>query len=199
MMELRAFVAHILFVTHANVEMDPATPVPQWKLSPAGIHRHEAFNGSPWVSAVSSIYCSDERKAVDGAEILGKHLRIPFEIVHSLHENDRSATGYLPPAEFDTVVGEFFANPQQSVRGWERAVDAQDRIHAALAGIVARDRTGGDIAIVSHGGVGALLLCKLSGAPISRANEQPGTGGGNFFVIDRSSLSIVKRWSAIDG
>ena len=43
----------------------------------------------------------------------------------SLHENDRSATGYLPPNQFEAMADRFFAEPQASVLGWERAVDAQ--------------------------------------------------------------------------
>ncbi|MFC0389117.1 histidine phosphatase family protein [Muricoccus vinaceus] len=42
----------------------------------------------------------------------------------------------------------------------------------------------GDIAIVSHGGVGALLLCHLKGVPISRAEDQPGAGGGCVYSFD---------------
>ena len=38
----------------------------------------------------------------------------------------------------------------------------------------------GSIAIVAHGGVGALLLCWLKNVPISRLEDRPGQG--NFFV-----------------
>ncbi len=46
----------ILFITHAEVEIDPEVPVTEWRFSGPGRIRHEA-----------------------------------------LHENGRSATGYLPP------------------------------------------------------------------------------------------------------
>lgn len=190
--------AHIIFITHAEVNIEPQTPVPEWRLSSIGIRRHEAFNKSPLASSISSIYCSNERKAMDGAQILSHHLKIPFEIVPALHENDRSATGYLPQAEFQRVADTFFANPLQSVQGWERAIDARTRIYEALVRIVERDQSEGNIALISHGGVGALLMCKLASTPISRSHEQPGAGGGNFFVVDKSSLSIVKPWAPID-
>jgi hypothetical protein len=45
-----------------------------------------------------------------------------------MHENDRSATGFLPPDEFETVANRLFAEPLVSIRGWERAIDAQLRI-----------------------------------------------------------------------
>ena len=45
-----------------------------------------------------------------------------------MHENDRSATGFLEPSEFERVADEFFARPTVSIGGWERAIDAQKRI-----------------------------------------------------------------------
>ena len=119
------------------------------------------------------------------------------QVDERLHENDRSATGYLPPAEFQAMADRFFANPEQSVKGWERAVDAQSRIVAAVDDIAARHSTGGDLAIVAHGGVGALLLCALRGVAISRALDQPGNGGGNFFIFESETKSLVCGWSDI--
>ena len=47
------------------------------------------------------------------------------------------------------------------VRGWERAIDAQRRIVAAVEQVVLTAPKLGDVAIVSHEGVGTLLLCRL--------------------------------------
>ena len=65
---------------------------------------------------------------------------VPYSVVAALHENDRSATGYLPPDRFEAVADRFFAEPETSVLGWERAVDAQARIVACVARIVAAGR-----------------------------------------------------------
>jgi broad specificity phosphatase PhoE len=56
----------------------------------------------------------------------------------------------------------------------------------------------GNIAVVAHGGVGALLLCQLKGVPISRAEDQPGEGGGNFFVFRRDDRALLHGWQPID-
>lgn len=72
-------------------------------------------------------------------------------------ENDLSATGFLPPRKFERVADAFFAEPTVSVRGWERALDAQRRIVAEVQAIDGSDTTRGTVAIVSHGAVGALL------------------------------------------
>ena len=153
----------------------------------------------PFVASVRSIWCSEERKAVDGAEILGAHLSLPVTQLAALSENDRSATGYLPRAEFETIADAFFAQPQQSVRGWERAIDAQRRIVAAVDHVIeASIAEGGDIAIISHGGVGALLLCHLLGQPVSRAYDQPATNGGNMFSFDTGTRCVHHAWQPID-
>src|SRR5206468_2942934 len=112
-----------------------------------------------------------------------------------LGENDRSATGYLPKLEFEATADRFFATPEQSVRGWERAVDAQRRILGAVERVTSASAgCGGDIAIVSHGGVGALLLCALAGHSISRQHDQPGTAGGNYFGFDSRTRRIRHSW-----
>ncbi|MCR8546548.1 phosphoglycerate mutase family protein [Salipiger sp. P9] len=181
----------LLFLSHAEVRIDPAVPVPDWPLSDKGRARHAAF--SDRCDGVSAIYCSAERKARDGAEILGDRLGLVPQIVEALHENDRSATGYLPAEEFETVADAFFARPEESVRGWERAQDAQARIVAALRGLVAADETQGDIAVVGHGGVGALFRAHLLGAPIARSHDQP-AGGGNVLRVSLPGWRLVEGW-----
>ena len=69
--------------------------------------------------------------------MLAARFRIGIEVASDLGENNRSATGFLPPAEFEKVADAFFANPEESVRGWERAIDAQRRIREAVDRIVA--------------------------------------------------------------
>ncbi len=177
--------------------IDPAVPVPRWGLSARGARRHEVFAASAEAAGVSAIHCSGERKAMDGAAILAAARGLAFQVVEALHENDRSATGYLPPAEFQHVADQFFAHPERSIRGWERAIDAQSRIVACVDGILRADASAGDIAIVAHGGVGALLLCHLSGVPISRAMDQPGTGGGQYFAFDAATRALLHGWRDI--
>jgi broad specificity phosphatase PhoE len=55
-----------------------------------------------------------------------------------------------------------------------------------------------NMAVIAHGGVGALLLCRLKGVPISRAEDQPGEGGGNFFVFRRDDRALLQGWHPID-
>ncbi|MFK7853132.1 MAG: histidine phosphatase family protein [Granulosicoccus sp.] len=188
----------VIFITHANVQIDPAVPVPDWGLSVVGRERHKIFNSNKVISQVTAIYCSEEQKAIDGASILSEFLGIDFSKVHELHENDRSATGYLEPDEFQSVADRFFENPVESIRGWERAIDAQTRIVDCINRILDKDNSSGDIAVVAHGGVGALLLCQLAGSEITRKLDQPDNGGGNYFVFDSATLNLTQHWKPID-
>ena len=95
------------------------------------------------------------------------------------------------------MVDAFFAQPDRSIRGWERAVDAQSRVIRAVER-VARLPVEGDLAVVSHGGVGALLMAHLNDAPISRLFDQPHGGGGCCCVIDRDSLRVEEGWRILE-
>lgn len=177
----------IFFITHPEVVVDPGRPVPLWRLSAKGIERMRAFAATAEVRNVRVVWASQETKAIEAAGILAGALGIGVAVHPGLHENDRRATGFLPPAEFARVADEFFARPEESVRGWERAVDAQERVRAAFEAIAATD-AGGDIAIVAHGGVGTLLWCHLANRPIGREHDQPFQG--HYWSYRRDSRAI---------
>jgi broad specificity phosphatase PhoE len=188
----------VLFLTHPEVTIDPAVPVPDWGLSARGRERMAAFCARAELASVAHVYVSAERKARDGAEMLRERHGLPVTIDPRLGENDRSATGYVAPPRFWEIVERFFAEPERSVLGWERAVDAQARVRAAVRdSIAAHGGTAGDLCIVSHGGVGTLLLCDLLGEPISRDHGQPVAGGGCFFVFDGSTWTLEQGWRDI--
>ncbi|AZO70899.1 MAG: histidine phosphatase family protein [Mesorhizobium sp.] len=184
------------YITHPQVQIDADIPVPEWGLSDIGRARASAMLDQPWVGSIRRIVSSGERKATETAEILARHLRLAVEVRGRMHENDRSATGFLPPPEFEAVADQFFANPHVSIRGWERAVDAQNRI-AGEVEIALATNEGDDIAFVGHGGAGTLLLLHLSGQEISREADQP-AGGGNYFAYDIGARRVIHGWRPID-
>jgi broad specificity phosphatase PhoE len=187
------------FITHPEVAIDPAVPVPDWPLSSLGLRRAQLMLRQPWVGTVRAVFSSAERKARDLAYLLAGHLGVAPVVIEELGENDRSATGYLPREEFEAVADAFFARPDDLVRGWERASDAQRRIVRAVDRALAMAPGDGDLAIVSHGGVGALLLCHLKGSPISRSEDQPGRGGGgNVYRFDSATRRLLSGWRRID-
>ncbi|WP_024880390.1 histidine phosphatase family protein [Methylosinus sp. LW3] len=187
----------IYLVTHPEVMIDPAIPVPDWQLSERGWSRIKSFCARPELSTVSDVFTSSERKATDCAEALKAERRLEFKIEARLGENDRSSTGYVEPPRFWEIVARFFDSPHESVLGWERAIDAQTRIREAVADCVASREGGGDICIFSHGGVGTLLLCDLMGEPISRKRGQPISGGGCYFAFEAEKRTLIHGWQDI--
>ena len=181
----------LVFVTHPEVAIDPAVPVPRWRLSEQGTARMRVFADGPVVDGTAEVWASREAKAIEGAGIVAARFGLPVFVDLGLGENDRSATGYLPPAEFEATADAFFANPETSVRGWERAADAQARIVTTTEWIMAQAR--GPVTIVAHGAVGALLLCRLIGVAISRTYDQPGPG--SYYVVEDGTL--LHGWRAI--
>lgn len=184
----------LFFITHADVVIDPDVPVPQWRLSERGRARHEALALA--MPPLEAVYASTERKAQDGAEILANALGLTVIQREALGENDRSATGFLPKEEFERTAATFFAEPDSSVRGWERAVDAQRRIVAALKAIEAE--TSGDVAVVAHGGVGSLTRAHLMEGSIGTEHGQPGGTGGNMLEISLPGWTLRRDWIPIE-
>jgi broad specificity phosphatase PhoE len=182
------------YVTHPQVIIDPAVPVPQWSLSPLGRRRMEAMLQQPWLSSVRRVVSSDETKAVEAASVIAEHLRLPYEVRAGIGENDRSSVGFVPPAEFEVLADAFFAKPEQSVRGWERAADAQRRIAEGLADLL--EPAAADVVVVGHGGVGTLWYCFLNGLPIERRHDQPGQG--HYFSVDQRTRRACHGWRPID-
>jgi broad specificity phosphatase PhoE len=190
--------ASLIFVTHPEVVIDPKVPVPEWPLNAVGRGRMERFAETLVGKGISAVHASTERKAMDGAEIVAARLGLPFRTDADLGENDRSATGYIAPPEFWDVVGEFFAHPARSVRGWERAIDAQARIVNAVGRVARQEPAAGNIVVVSHGGVGCLLTAHLQGVEIGRESRPSHPGGGCYLVIDRDPLALRRDWRTVE-
>ena len=188
----------VYFITHPEVIIDPDVPVTQWPLAEKGKERLGVMLDQPWIFEIGSVYCSSEQKAIDGAAILGEFVELDYQIVPELGELDRSSTGYLPHAEHEAAAAAAFAYPDKSSRGWETASTAQKRILKTVRRLIRADQSHGHIAIVSHGAVGAFLLCHLKGVPISRAYDQPGSGGGNYFAFQADNLALLHDWRPID-
>ncbi|WP_404553653.1 histidine phosphatase family protein [Bradyrhizobium niftali] len=186
----------VRYLTHPQVQIDPDVPVPQWGLSPVGRARTEAVPHAGWLARTTQVISSGERKAIETAEIIAGPLGIMIDVREAMHENDRSATGFLKPAEFEAVADQFFAQPHLSVRGWERAVDAQARIVREAEAVLARKRPG-DVLFVGHGAVGTLLFCHIAGHPIDRAYDQP-AGGGHVFAFTRDARHVLHGWRKME-
>ncbi|QGG93918.1 histidine phosphatase family protein [Actinomarinicola tropica] len=182
------------YITHPDVVPDPDVLVPEWRLSPTGVARARAMAAQPWVEATGRVVSSPENKARAAAAILAERLHLVVEVRPDTGEIDRSSTGYLPAEEHEAHADRFFALPDVSTGGWERAADAQERVHAALADLLVPGEA--DVAVVGHGAVGTLWYCRLTGQPIDRRHDQPGQG--HYFTVDLVTREVLHPWRPID-
>lgn len=187
------------YVTHAEVHIDPDVPVPSWSLSERGRARVMAATAQPWLASIGEVISSGETKALETAELLASACGgLAVSVAADTGETDRSATGFVTPAEHDRLATAFFAHPDTSADGWETATAAQARIVAALGPHLTEsaDDRPHDTLVVGHGGVGTLLLCHLAGLPIEQRHDQPTQG--HYWTLDQATGRVEHRWRAID-
>jgi broad specificity phosphatase PhoE len=182
------------FITHPEVLVEPTAPITEWSLSAAGRRRLDWLLQQPWLPNVQHVISSTEVKATEAASAVAARVGVAQSIDARLSENDRSSTGFLELHEFEEAADRFFANPDESFRGWETAADAQSRIVLAMRRL-ATEHHGETVAVVSHGAVGALLLADLMGEPISRMLDQPGQG--SYFSFDLATWVAHHGWRRI--
>lgn len=187
----------VYFVTHPDVVIDKNIPIPDWDLSEKGISRTEKLLKKDWIKSINVIYSSNEQKAKTTAKIIAEHLKLKVKHIENLGEIDRSSTGLLGEKEFWKTRDQFFANSNKSIRGWEKAIDAQKRVVKAVKKVIKNSPEQSNILIAAHGAIGALLLCCLKQKQIHVSQDQPGSGGGNYFVFDKN-MKLVQAWKAID-
>lgn len=189
---------NLIFLTHPQVVIDPDVPVTQWQLSVQGRAILQSFLQKNIWPVPEMIWCSQEVKALQTAKILAKHFDRDLKTCAALGENDRAATGFLPVAEFEQVADMFFAKPEESIRGWERAVDAQARISGAVADRLLNASQSGykTIMIAGHGATGTLLYCALAGLPVSRHYDQPSQG--HYWCYDYTARQMLHSWRSVE-
>ena len=184
-----------IYLSHPEVEIDPAREVTDWSLSAVGLARAEALAARLRCLSGAQVVSSAERKALETAAPLALRSGNPVITRPDMHENDRSATGYLPREEFEQVADQFFARPGESVRGWETAEAAQQRILREV-NEVGRMVPEGPLVFVGHGAVGTLVWYALAGKPISRSHDQK--GGGNWYRFDPESRAVRAGWAPME-
>ena len=187
----------VRYLSHPQVLIDPAKPIPTWSLSEVGAKRVAVLAASGALSGTEHVISSTEIKAIETAAPLAEALGCRLVVREAMHENDRSATGFLPPDEFESVADQFFAHPSERVRGWETAKDAQERIVREVQDCLETCSLG-DVLIVGHGGVGTLLFCYLSGVQISRRFDQGAGGGGCYFEFLAPSGKPPAGWKPLE-
>ncbi len=87
----------LIFITHPEVEVDPIREITEWGLSEEGRRRAAVFARSDVFTSATHVWSGAERKARETAAILAEPKNLPVSVDPHPGENDRSATGFLPP------------------------------------------------------------------------------------------------------
>ena len=166
----------LILIKHASPQVQPDLPPEQWPLSEEGKARCEALARAVAALAPAVVVSSKELKAEETALVLARHLGVPHHAAADLHEHDRSNVPQLRSAEFISMMELLFRRPNELVLGKETAVAALSRFESALDEVVLA-HPDGNVAVVSHGTVIALLLEKLDrrrrGFEVWRAMKLP--------------------------
>jgi broad specificity phosphatase PhoE len=181
--------AKLILVKHAAPQVVPDLPPVQWHLSEEGRARCDTLAQAIHPFAPAVVVSSEELKAKETAEIVGTRLGVPHHSAPDLHEHDRSNVPHMASREFISMVELFFRRPGELVLGNETAVAALSRFRSAVDEVLL-EHPGGNVAVVSHGTVIALLLESLGGRrgfDVWRAMKLP-----SFAVLNTPDL-IVER------
>jgi broad specificity phosphatase PhoE len=190
-----------LYVTHPQVVIDPDVPTPRWGLNEKGMARAQAFAGRGVVPGNAMIFASDEAKALDLAGAIAATIGAAVIVDPAMGENDRSSTGFLAPEQFEATADRFFAQPDESVEGWETANDAQARIVAAVRKALDGVPAETPAVFCGHGAVGTLLKCFAGRRRIARDEDQgrlADPGGGNAFIFDLEAMQLHSDWMPME-
>ncbi len=190
-----------IYVSHPEVNIDPSIPVEQWELSKTDRARALNFVARDLLDKQIPIYSSTEQKALDLAHIISTKTHSQIISRADLGENDRSSTGYLEQKPFEIHVKHFFANPGESISGWETAHDAQIRIVRAVKMMLEAHNCQNPIVICGHGGVGTLLKCHMGQRSIAQSEDQRETAhpsGGNIFAFSLARKELLCDWTPME-
>jgi broad specificity phosphatase PhoE len=147
----------LILIKHAPPEVVPGVPPERWTLSAKGRELCVPLAERLAAYLPSVIVASEEPKAAETARLVAERLNVPWRTAPGLHEHDRSNVPHMRSGEFISMVELFFRKPADLVLGRETADQARARFEAALRAVTDA-ASDGNVAIVSHGTVIALLL-----------------------------------------
>nr|WP_321979879.1 histidine phosphatase family protein [uncultured Cohaesibacter sp.] len=162
--------------------------------------RAEAFARSGLLDGTAYIFSSSHAITRQTASVIGDLLSILPIVDAEMDESDTLISDALPEMGLvDRFKSLFSPKKEQAASQGESAMDAQDRIAAAYLSAMERVLTSGmrgDVLMVGHGGVGALLFCYLSGQGIGAEFTPPPSG--YYFTYDWGARKMLHGWQAME-
>jgi len=186
----------LILIKHASPQVQAELPPERWPLSEEGKAKSALLAKRVAEFAPVAVISSDEMKAAETGKIVAGLLGVPFHTAPDLHEHDRSNVPQLRSAEFISMMELLFRRPGELVLGEETAVAALSRFQSALDEVLL-EHPEGNVAVVSHGTVIALMLEKLDrtrrGFDVWRAMKLP-----SFAVLSLPGMTVDRVVESID-
>ena len=178
----------LILVKHAPPEVMPEVPSEQWVLSAKGRDLCAPLADQLAAHEPAVIVSSEEPKAAETARLVAERLNVPWRTAPALHEHDRSNVPHMRSGEFISMMELFFRRRGELVLGRETAEAARGRFEAAVQGVLG-EHPAGNVAIVSHGTVIALLLSDQT----NRGAFQTWRGMGlpSFAVLSAPDMKLL--------
>jgi broad specificity phosphatase PhoE len=148
----------LILVRHAQPQIDPATPAPQWALSAEGRLAAAALADRIARFAPRAAVASPEPKALETARILAAPLGLAVDVDGGFAEQYRPDLPFGSRDAFEARMAAAFAEPTVALFGGESADAADARFVAALTRHMARP-----LLVVTHGTVLSLYLSRSLG------------------------------------
>jgi len=153
---------YLILVRHSLTEIIENAHAREWSLSEQGRARAHGLAAHLIPYEPEIIVSSFERKAQQTATILGENLGLNFYVADGLHEHDRSRSPFYSADKFQSLVREFFDNPDALIFGSETANQAFLRFQKAVELTMSSNKNK-TVLIVSHGTVISLFVSRLIG------------------------------------
>lgn len=147
----------LILIRHSQSQPVPGVPPAHWRLTARGRERCDPLADILKSFDLQKIYCSDEAKAVETAELAARPLKLTVEVVQDVHEHVRTGAPFLTQDAFAATLQQFFAEPHTLIFGAETAHEARQRFSRAVRDLVARE-SNSDVALVTHGTVISLFV-----------------------------------------
>lgn len=152
----------LYLIKHGAPRIQPGVPAHDWGLAEAG--REHARRSAEGLrdAQLSVVVSSEEPKARETAEVLAGELGVRTRTMLGLHEHLRYSAPHFPSNDaFRARVLALLAMPRERVFGDETADEAHARFRTAVSATMRMHA--GNVAIVSHGTVMALMVARAQG------------------------------------
>lgn len=181
---------YLILVKHSLPEIDKTLPAREWKLSEEGRVRAEQLAEELRRFQPDVVISSNERKAKETAEIIGRLHQLKFHIAEDLREHDRGNVSPLSQDQFRASVQEFFEKPDELVFGQETAAQTHARFYRAVHSIL-NEYKNKTIVIISHGTVISLFVSRLTGSSDFELWNMLGLP--SYIAMDLHSNTLIVR------